>query len=643
MIGNPQINFQLHFGSLHTILVIINPMIHLVNRLLLSGRCSALFMRILMIMATAIGIFASLHHVSASSHNESTSPSEIIQTNKLNFSFDLSCETYDCGKPILIELSSGLSLVRIIHSEFFLAVDQNLADNRLTFTPPRNFIEDSIPVTLHLATSNEGKQLHAIRAGQLANGSAVWLDRFELSSSPNSSITQLSPLSPTLFYMSSQLSYSPSEEPLLHLAPANLTEEEIDELAIIIEFPTGITPAEFSWGSFQANGQSNANIPVNVSYQIADSDNWETWGTVGSQLSDLLLNPPISSTLSTGVPLTRSIQMTAIKLELSNIPPGYRWAGDLKNQPTFKLLIEAEDPANWVEVCHAVTGKLMNDLEFMMDRVCQSHRILDKSSPIPNMNLRIETNGAVNNPRPGDTISIIPSLQLTNREQSALDLVVDLPSWLNFITTTGDLEFIPGQPLTSTVSIEPLPEQPSFDQRIAIENGNMRLIWRWPDLTSLNTITMPTIQAELLPGLPVGQTQIPFYVLSNGKQSCWGGASNGRDLLDIDLDQNKEELYCQASANFQIESIAGLTADLFLNGPLAPATPLVANLTIINGGTQPIQQTDVVMPIPADWLIVPPSVPDQYAVAYATTYDACTSVGDCDETSWQFTPAGKHA
>ncbi|MEM9774268.1 MAG: hypothetical protein AAF902_06780, partial [Chloroflexota bacterium] len=302
----------------------------------------------------------------------------------------------------------------------------------------------------------------------------------------------------THFYLNVHFSQTPEGQPLLHVAPANLSNEEIESLSITIDFPESIIPLQFEAGRYQSASSDSLGIQTEISY-LAESDNWSQWGTTesGKLENSRLLNPPIDANEG----LTETIKMRSVKLDFEQVPIGFRWRGTVEDQPTFVLSVPVDYEADWAEVCLNATGKLASGEAFTLEETCEELRLVTPAESTPNLNLRVDTQGATSNPRPGDIITFIPTLQLTKDTQADLDLVVDLPSWLEYITTTNSLEFIPNQPLTVTETIDPVPQLPQFEQRVAADTGNMRLVWRWPELTAVNSITMPVIQAEVRPGL----------------------------------------------------------------------------------------------------------------------------------------------
>ncbi|MEM8859926.1 MAG: GEVED domain-containing protein, partial [Chloroflexota bacterium] len=614
-------------------------MTRLVNHQLTSNISTTFFGRMAVVLFAFGCLFGSFHSVFALDSSEPFYQWDTVAPiDPVPFSMELSCATLDCKKPILVELSRGLSIVRVSNSASFSLIDQNLADNQLALTLPRNFDNNLVTVNLLLEVDPLSSEKPILQVGQVDNGSVIWQEKFEINNQSKAGNTEISESPNNPVYLANQFSHSVEGEPLLHIAPANLTDQFIEELNIVIDFPAGVPPEEFKWGPFKAVAGESSNIPVKVSYQENQSSSWESWGELSPKLLEPLMNPPSFPDLEVTEQLTQPISISSVDIELENVPPGYRWGGYQQDQPTFKLLIPTDFESNWVEICQSASGTLADETEFTLERTCHPIRVKDDKDPTPNLNLRVEAIGATNNPRPGTIISFAPSLQLTNVEQSSLDFVVNLPNWLKFITSTTNLEFIPGQPITSTAEVDLSPQLPSFEQRLALDDGNRRLIWRWSELTPLNAITMPVIQVEVLPGLPVGETQLPFYVLSNDRQSCWDIPPSGRDLLDIDLDQNKSELFCQTLASVQVESVAGISADLLINGPLAPSNPVVANLSIINGGTQIIREVDAVVPVPKEWMIVPPDVPESFSLAYTISDDWCNGEKDCDAADWQFSP-----
>lgn len=446
-------------------------------------------------------------------------------------------------------------------------------------------------------------------------------------------------LPPSTVYLNAHFSYTAEGKPLLHIAPANISDQDIENLVITVNFPEGVTPLQYVQARYQSTENDNLTWQTQLSYQVdsnLNSDNWELWGNAqtANPETNNLLNPPVGTTET----LTQPLQIRSVRLDYGRVPVGFRWRGAVQDQPTFALSIPADYQSDWAEVCLSATGELISGEPLILQPTCKHLRVIDPVTAPPNLNLRVETVGAANNPRPGDTITFVPTIQQTNSSQGDLDLVVELPSWLEFITTTNNLEFTPGPPPTATGTIELAPQLPQFEQRFTTDSGRMRLVWRWPEFTNINAITMPVIQTEMRPGLPVGTHEIPFTVLSNDNLSCWNLPAGGRDVIDVDLDQNKAEHYCRTVSTLQIESVAGIVADLTMSGAPAAGNPIAANLTLQNGGTQPITTIQAVVPVPDRWLIVPPHVPPQYTVAYSTSDNWCNGAANCDPANWTHIP-----
>ena len=435
-------------------------------------------------------------------------------------------------------------------------------------------------------------------------------------------------------YLRTQLDLETGDNFSYRIATANRTAETIDSLSLVTRFPDQLYPTEISSGWFTRTDPNTPLPSMVVSYQITRTETWEPWGTFESPTdtqSISLINPLLETALLAGEGITQTAPIGAIKIEWVDIPAGYRWGDDGLSQPEIKLAIGPSLNADWVEICTAAD---LSDDGVEPITICDSSRTKRATPHNDNFDIWAYTNLAGKSPDPNDEVEITLEVETSAESDQPIDILVDLPRWLIYQSTENDLSYLPiidGELQEEVV-------QPTFDQRILPENGQVRLHWQWDGDQLVNDLPLPIIKTLVQPGVPVGTQSFPVYALSDRLNRCWGERPSSRDFLDIDQDGDTAELICRIDVEIGFEPVAGLAANFRLAGIPYPGAPFSADFDLINGGNQRLNQMDTAIRLPKGWLTAPPKMPAGLSLAYSTASSLCSGAADCERANWQAIP-----
>ncbi|MFK7800740.1 MAG: SdrD B-like domain-containing protein [Anaerolineae bacterium] len=539
----------------------------------------------------------------------------------------ITCLAEECPADIIIELSPEITYIRAV-STTPAKVRYSLADRQVTLTPTylANTKDYQFELQLSINEPVAGQQPE-LRLGQFIGGEIDWQESIFISAAPPLFPNQDSAVLNQPLYLQNRLQTSPSNRLTYAIAAANRSASQLDTVTLVTTFPTGAVPVEIASGWFIQQSNREPLPDLIISYQTESGDSWEDWGMFQNPIKDqqAVLSNPL---LTTGTNLTETvpISMKAIKIEIENVPAGFRWGDDQSSQLNMQLTIDPDLEAEWLEVCTISSFTLVTDSEPQTNEVCSSARTPVQAQPTADFDFWVEvTEENPGSPQPGDQLQINPRLAISapfSLTQTAIDLVVELPRWLALVNTM----------------IEPSSGvQPTFNQSISAVNGQVQLHWQWPENSSIISLTLPTIEAEVQSGVPTGVQTFPLYLITNGPQSCWGERPFGRDTQDIDQDSENNEFICRTEAEIGVQPVAGFAADLRIVGQPAFGLPMTTDFDLINGGNQPINQINTAIRLPANWLIAPPEVPAGVAVFYSTANPdlLCEGAAECPAANWQ--------
>ncbi len=557
-----------------------------------------------------------------------------------NLNLNLACTENPCPTQLVLQLGPDIDFVGVRAGSQLINTDLDFENQSVVFSfdPAESETQLNLEATLVIASLPLAQP--TVQVGIPEENGVNWIGEVQLFAAENeptaAPTTSKVPRESDLF-LRSDFEFGEDHPLNLFLAPANRSSEQLDTLTLITQLPDGVYAAEIKPGWYTQMSSSDVRPSLEVSYQI--SDTWQTWALI----DDLALtnqtavpNPllvPSEEDPEATISLFDTSTIKAIKFEYRSVPPHFRWGADRTSQPAIGLDIAPRLRADWVELCTTAEYEPAGGSNAEPLESCAASRTKQQVAQVQNFDFWITTNIQDQSPAPGDRLELTPKLVSSSLDNRPLDLIIDLPNWLEFSQVTNSLDYFP---IVDGVPAE-VAAQPIFEERISIETGDRRLHWRWPADRPLTDLSLPIIETKVLGGIPAGVQKIPVYLLSDGLNSCWNERPTGRDFRDIDRDENKNELLCQANISVGIRPIAGLAANLRMPNTIAPAIPFAAEFDMINGGNQPLTEINTAITMPKGWLVTPPIVPNGIAVAYSTSDNLCGGAADCAAAKWQAT------